>query len=129
MGHREADLRLCFRICKKPVFSRRGSFHSYRTSNRYTFSQKSTISFRKHTQTHKKKKRKKKFCWKYKFYFGTGFVVEQFLANVKKYLLIFITISIKLTLLRSQRGFEGSNPFYQMQELMIERKRNSSIAM
>ena len=22
-----ADLRLCFRICKKPVFSRRGSFH------------------------------------------------------------------------------------------------------
>ena len=25
-GHREADLRLCFRICKKPVFSRRGSF-------------------------------------------------------------------------------------------------------
>ena len=26
-GHREADLRLCFRICKKPVFSRRGSFY------------------------------------------------------------------------------------------------------
>ena len=25
-GHREADLRLCFRICKYPVFSRRGSF-------------------------------------------------------------------------------------------------------
>ena len=25
-GHREADLRLCFRICEKPVFSRRGSF-------------------------------------------------------------------------------------------------------
>ena len=24
-GHREADLRLCFRICKKPVFSRRCS--------------------------------------------------------------------------------------------------------
>ena len=24
--YREADLRLCFRICKKPVFSRRGSF-------------------------------------------------------------------------------------------------------
>ena len=24
-GHREADLRLCFRICKKPVFSRHGS--------------------------------------------------------------------------------------------------------
>ena len=24
-GDREADLRLCFRICKKPVFSRRGS--------------------------------------------------------------------------------------------------------
>ena len=22
----EADLRLCFRICKKPVFSRRGSY-------------------------------------------------------------------------------------------------------
>ena len=28
-GHREADLRLCFRICKNPVFLRRGSndFH------------------------------------------------------------------------------------------------------
>ena len=25
-GYREADLRLCFRICKKPVFSRCGSF-------------------------------------------------------------------------------------------------------
>ena len=25
-GYREADLRLCFRICKKPVFSPRGSF-------------------------------------------------------------------------------------------------------
>ena len=25
-GYREADLLLCFRICKKPVFSRRGSF-------------------------------------------------------------------------------------------------------
>ena len=25
-GYREADLRLCFRICKKPVFSKRGSF-------------------------------------------------------------------------------------------------------
>ena len=28
-GNREADLRLCFRICKKPVFSRRGSFISF----------------------------------------------------------------------------------------------------
>ena len=25
-GYREADLRLCFRICKKPVFSRHGSY-------------------------------------------------------------------------------------------------------
>ena len=25
-GHRKADLRLCFRICKIPVFSRRGSY-------------------------------------------------------------------------------------------------------
>ena len=25
-GHREAYLRLCFRICKKPVFSQRGSY-------------------------------------------------------------------------------------------------------
>ena len=25
-GYREADLRLCFRICRKPVFSRRGSY-------------------------------------------------------------------------------------------------------
>ena len=28
-GYREADLRLCFRICKNPVFSRRGSNISY----------------------------------------------------------------------------------------------------
>ena len=27
-GYREADLRLCFRICKKPVFSRRGSYYA-----------------------------------------------------------------------------------------------------
>ena len=26
-GYREADLRLCFRICKKSVFSQRGSFN------------------------------------------------------------------------------------------------------
>ena len=25
-GYREADLRLCFRICKEPVFSQRGSY-------------------------------------------------------------------------------------------------------
>ena len=25
-GYREADLHLCFRICKNPVFSRRGSY-------------------------------------------------------------------------------------------------------
>ena len=25
-GYREADLHLCFRICKKPVFSQRGSY-------------------------------------------------------------------------------------------------------
>ena len=28
-GQREADLRLCFRICKNPVFSRRGSIDDY----------------------------------------------------------------------------------------------------
>ena len=28
-GYREADLSLCFRICKKPVFSRRGSYEFY----------------------------------------------------------------------------------------------------
>ena len=28
-GYREADLRLCFRICRNPVFSRRGSFNTY----------------------------------------------------------------------------------------------------
>ena len=26
--NREADLRLCFRICKKPVFSQHGSYNS-----------------------------------------------------------------------------------------------------
>ena len=35
-GYREADLRLCFRICKKLVFSRRGSyvFEYFRYMNR-----------------------------------------------------------------------------------------------
>ena len=28
-GYREADLRLCFRICKKPVFSQRGSAYTF----------------------------------------------------------------------------------------------------
>ena len=28
-GYREAELRLCFRICKKPVFSLRGSYHRH----------------------------------------------------------------------------------------------------
>ena len=28
-GYREADLRLCFRIYEKPVFSRRGSFSNW----------------------------------------------------------------------------------------------------
>ena len=28
-GYREADLRLCFRICKKPVFSQRGSYINF----------------------------------------------------------------------------------------------------
>ena len=27
-GYREADLHLCFRICKRPVFSERGSYKS-----------------------------------------------------------------------------------------------------
>ena len=27
-GYREAGLRLCFRICKQPVFSRRGSYET-----------------------------------------------------------------------------------------------------
>ena len=32
-GYREADLRLCFRIGKNPVFSRCGSFDSLRIDN------------------------------------------------------------------------------------------------
>ena len=28
-GYREADLHLCFRICKKPFFSQRGLFKTY----------------------------------------------------------------------------------------------------
>ena len=35
-GYREADLRLCFRICKKPVFSRRGSYS--KTGDRVVYS-------------------------------------------------------------------------------------------
>ena len=31
-GYREADLRLCFRICKTPVFSRCGSYHYLKTN-------------------------------------------------------------------------------------------------
>ena len=32
-GYREADLRLCFRICKKPVFSRGGSYNRMSSFN------------------------------------------------------------------------------------------------
>ena len=28
-GYREADLGLCFRICKKPVFSQHGSYYAF----------------------------------------------------------------------------------------------------
>ena len=34
-GYREADLRLCFRICEKPVFSRRGLFICIRIRTEY----------------------------------------------------------------------------------------------
>ena len=36
-GYRKADLRLCFRICKKPVFSRRGSFYKCHYTSIMTF--------------------------------------------------------------------------------------------
>ena len=36
-GYREADLRICFRICKKLVFSRRGSFISCMHNERRKF--------------------------------------------------------------------------------------------
>ena len=32
-GYRKADLRLCFHICKKMVFSYRGSYEIYQTSH------------------------------------------------------------------------------------------------
>ena len=35
-GYRKADLRLCFRICKKPVFSQRGSNAKGRFSHNNT---------------------------------------------------------------------------------------------
>ena len=34
-GYRESDLRLCFRICKKPVYSRRGSICVYHRSSMF----------------------------------------------------------------------------------------------
>ena len=36
-GYREADLRLCFRICKKPVFSQRSSNDTRDVYNQYVF--------------------------------------------------------------------------------------------
>ena len=36
-GYREADLRLCFRICKNPVFSRRGSIVTFSDAAFYPF--------------------------------------------------------------------------------------------
>ena len=36
-GYREADLRLCFRICKKPVFSRCGSFQDDKAKHKNWF--------------------------------------------------------------------------------------------
>ena len=47
-GYREADLRLCFRICKKPVFSRRGST----VSLYFLKSNRERKSFSKNTKLH-----------------------------------------------------------------------------
>ena len=46
-GYREADLRLCFRICKNPVFSRRGSYGLIQRNEFY-------INFEKQGQMEKK---------------------------------------------------------------------------
>ena len=56
-GYREADLRLCFRICEKPGFSRRGSYFLHRrTDNKWVFDDNSRINF----NSFQKKKKKKK---------------------------------------------------------------------
>ena len=36
-GYREADLRICFRICKRLVFSRRGSFDDSDNHDNFDF--------------------------------------------------------------------------------------------
>ena len=40
-GYREADLRLCFRICKMPVFSRRSTYNLVRLKDGKVFPQMS----------------------------------------------------------------------------------------
>ena len=44
-GYREADLRLCFRICKKPVFSRRGSYINVLCYPRFVHNRAHTLSY------------------------------------------------------------------------------------
>ena len=44
-GYREADLRLCFHICKKPVFSRRGSYFEFHGCHNDYFQMKNSDSF------------------------------------------------------------------------------------
>ena len=45
--YREADLRLCFRICKKPVFSRRGSnFIAFRLRAVFNYAYSKTMELK-----------------------------------------------------------------------------------
>ena len=46
-GHRKADLRLCFRICKKPVILQRGSFDTGHSpiSSSLNMSKKNVITY------------------------------------------------------------------------------------
>ena len=48
-GYREADLRLCFRICKKPVFLRRGSFANVQKRERLARGQQAYLHLLMHS--------------------------------------------------------------------------------
>ena len=59
-GYREADLRLCFRICKNQVFSQRGSYFKQQSSLCTNTKQKYFLNISDWGALLLKKKKKKK---------------------------------------------------------------------
>ena len=98
-GYREADLRLCFRICKKPVFSRRGSFQT-RYPKTVSFDN-SEIKFSHHALGHTYQHQIMRLTWSQT-------------RNIEDpaHLIIYCTIYVYRKTLKSITIFHLKSPFY-----------------